>query len=79
VTRIYPTLEVSALRQRAEAFARFADWERRHPPSLALADAVSGVALLFELLPKSSRTRPVETDGVAQLHRCLSVRGQPTG
>jgi hypothetical protein len=79
VTRIYPTLEASAVRQRAAALARYSEWERGHETSLAPADALSGVALLFELLPPPSRTRPLCTDGVQRMHHLLSVLGRPPG
>lgn len=79
MTRIYPTLEASALRERAEALARFSAWERGRETSLAPADALSGVAFLFELLPKPSRTRSIRTEGVQHMHRCLAVLGRPAG
>lgn len=79
MSKIYPSLEASAVRERAEALARFSAWERRRQSSLAPADALSGVALLFELLPKASRARSIRTEGVQQMHLCLSVLGRPSG
>ena len=35
--------------------------------------ALSGIGWLFELLPKTSRDRPVDPSGVMELHRCLAV------
>ena len=63
----------SAFRERAEAFRRYAKWQARHILTCQPADAVAGVAWLYELLPVSCRQRPIDIRGVAELHRYLAV------
>jgi hypothetical protein len=59
------------LRARAEAFARFAEWEASHGVTLTPAAAVSAIGALYLLLPPASRQRPVDTTGVACMHDAL--------
>jgi hypothetical protein len=58
-------------RARAEALARFAEWESTHPATMTPAAAVAAVGALYSLLPVSSRHRPVDPSGVACLQRAL--------
>lgn len=76
MTRIYPSLDAAAVRARAEALLRFAVWEKTRRPSLSPADALARVAFLFDLLPASSRLRPVDPSGVMRMHRRLAVLGR---
>jgi hypothetical protein len=72
---LYPDLRRESLRERSRALERFAEWQARARPNLSAEVSLSGVALLFELLPASSRTRAVDPSGVAAMHRALSVLG----
>lgn len=63
----------SSFRERAEAFGRYAEWQANHIETYQPADAVAGVAWLYELLPMDCRQRPIDIRGVAELHRCLAV------
>jgi hypothetical protein len=61
----------SAIRARADALARFAEWESSHPAILTPEAAVAAIGALYQLLPPASRQRPVDTRGVARLHDTL--------
>jgi hypothetical protein len=70
--------EKQALRQRAEALGRFEEWSSAHPTHLPAAAAIAAAGQLYELLPLSSRHRPVDPGGVMRFHRLLSrASGQP--
>jgi hypothetical protein len=73
---VYADLRPEAIRARAAALARFEAWEMRHPSDPSPEVALSGVALLYELLPPQSRARQVDPRGVAAMHRALSVLGR---
>jgi hypothetical protein len=62
-----------AVRQRLAALERFERWAKEHPTYPEPAAALSGVGLLYDLLPADARSRPIDTSGVAKLHRDLSV------
>jgi hypothetical protein len=64
---------VQLLFRRAEALARFAQWEARHPSTMAASAAVEGVGTLYELLPADRRRRRLDVTGVARLHTCLKA------
>lgn len=70
------TAESAALRlafgRRSLALGRFAAWEARQIHTSAPAEAIAAATWLYDLLPLSSRVRPVRTEGVGQLHRALS-------
>jgi hypothetical protein len=68
----------SAFRRRAEAFRRYAEWEAKHIETYQPADAVAGVGWLYELLPVECRQWPIDTRGIAKLHRCLALHCFPT-
>jgi hypothetical protein len=70
---IYPHLRAEGLRERSTALQRFAEWQERARPSLSAEVSLTGVALLFELLPVSSRTRALDPSGIGAMHRALSV------
>jgi hypothetical protein len=59
--------------RRERALERFAAWEALHPATTTPQAALSGIGLLYELLPPEARSRPVDTSGVHRLHRCLAV------
>jgi hypothetical protein len=59
------------LRQRAEGFARFAEWEVSHPPVMTAEAAIATISAMFELLPPASRRRPVDPTGVHRMHQAL--------
>jgi hypothetical protein len=59
------------LRARAEALARFAEWESSHPVMLTPATAVASIGALYQLLPPAARARPIDTAGVGRMHRAL--------
>jgi hypothetical protein len=61
----------SMLRARADRFARFAEWESSHPAVLTPEAAVAAVGALYQLLPESSRHRPIDTSGVARMQQAL--------
>jgi hypothetical protein len=66
------TPDLAALvRQRAEALARFAEWEASHPPMMSPEAAVASIGALYELLPASSRHRQIDTAGVRRMHDAL--------
>ena len=60
-----------ALRARADALARFAEWALLHPATLTPEAAVAAIGSLYELLPAASRQRRIDTAGVARLHDAL--------
>lgn len=62
-----------AYHRRAEALERFARWQRANRLWPSPQAALSGVGLLYDLLPAAARRRPVDTVGVRRLHRALSV------
>jgi hypothetical protein len=64
---------VQLLSRRAEALARFAQWEGHHPSTMAASAAVEGVGTLYELLPADRRRRRLDVTGVARLHACLKA------
>jgi hypothetical protein len=70
---IYAGLKPEQVRAHREALERFARWQESAGWDPSPAVALSGVALLFDLLPVSSRQRPIDPSGVAALHRALSV------
>jgi hypothetical protein len=59
------------LRDRAEAYRRFEEWEVEHPMRLTPAASVAAVGELYALLPAGSRRRAVDPSGVARLHDAL--------
>lgn len=61
-----------AFARRSKAFGRFAVWEAAHPVRHLPADAFSAATWLYDLLPRDSRARTIQTDGVQTLHRLLS-------
>ena len=61
------------LEARLEGFERFSEWERSNPLSPNPQAAISGIGLLYDLLPLDARERPIDTTGVGEMHRCLSV------
>jgi hypothetical protein len=60
-----------AMQERLAAHARFDEWVSAHPTRLSPAAAVAAGGRLYDLLPPSSRTRPVDPGGVMTLHRLL--------
>ncbi len=60
-----------AVQDRLDAHARFDEWVAAHPTRLSPAAAVAAAGRLYELLPPSSRTRPVDPGGVMTLHGLL--------
>ncbi len=58
-------------RQQAEGFARFAEWEASHRPTMAPEAAVAAMGAIYELLPAASRRRPIDTAGVRRMHEAL--------
>lgn len=67
-----------AVRQRLAALERFERWAEEHPAYPEPAAALSGVGLLYDLLPADARSRPIDPGGVGELHRCLSVLESPS-
>ena len=66
------TPDLAALvRQRAEALARFAEWEASHPAMMSPEAAVASIGALYELLPAASRQRQIDTAGVRRMHDAL--------
>jgi hypothetical protein len=66
------TADLAALvRQRAEGFARFAEWEASHPATMSPEAAVASIGALYELLPTASRQRQIDTTGVRRMHDAL--------
>lgn len=66
------------LRWRSEALARFERWSRRMPTALDPAATLACLGFLWDLLPPESRQRPVDTAGVAAMHRLLAgLPGRP--
>lgn len=61
------------MRAREESFKRYAQWEALQVSDCAPQDALAGAGWLYELLPQSSRRRPLDASGVIELHRCLAV------
>ena len=61
--------------ERLAALERFAHWDTAHPSYAEPAAALSGLGLLYDLLPAEARRRPVDASGVGVLHRDLSVLG----
>lgn len=61
----------SLFRERVRGFARFAEWERTHPREMTAAAAVASIGAIYQLLPKSSRSRPIDTSGVARMQAAL--------
>ena len=61
------------LAERLEGFERFAEWERSHPLRPDPRAAIAGISRLYNLLPDSSRSRPVDPTGIVEMRRCLSV------
>ena len=61
----------TALRARADALARFAEWASSHPTRLTPEAAVGAIGSLYELLPAASRHRRIDTAGVARLQDAL--------
>jgi len=64
-----------AFERRRRALERFARWEAENPVVLSPADSFAAVAFLYSLLPPASRTRPVDTAGIATLRQLLAVLG----
>jgi hypothetical protein len=71
-SRFYPGLTAEAVRARAAALERFARWEAHHGPRLSAAAAVAAAGALYDLLPATSKTRPVDPSGVMALHALLA-------
>jgi hypothetical protein len=68
-----PQRLADAVRERAEAFERFALWEATHPIRLSPGAALEAIGALYELLPPSARRRRVDPAGVMTLHETLSL------
>ena len=68
-----PQRLADAVRERAEAFERFALWEASHPIRLSPSAALEAIGALYDLLPPSGRERPVDPAGVMALHRTLRL------
>lgn len=62
---------------REDGLRHFEQWEAKNPMEMSAQTAWSGLALLYDLLPSDSRTRPVDTTGVRRLHRALAGLGIP--
>jgi len=61
----------SLFQERVQGFLRFAEWERTHPAEMTATAAVASIGALYELLPESSRSRPVDASGVARMQAAL--------
>jgi len=59
------------MRERAERFARFADWEAVHKATITPGAAVAAIGTTYEWLPAESRSRPFDPSGVRVLHDAL--------
>jgi hypothetical protein len=65
---------VAGLIQREKQLERYSRIEAGLPSSPACpARSIAGIGWLYDLLPQSSRSRPVDPSGVVELHRCLAV------
>jgi hypothetical protein len=63
-----PPRLADAIRERAAALERFADWEASHPARLSPGVALEAIGALYQLLPPAGRRRPVDPAGVMALH-----------
>lgn len=64
----------AGLIQREKQLERYSRIEAGLPWSPACpARSIAGIGWLFDLLPRASRSRPVDPSGVVELHRCLAV------
>lgn len=61
------------LQKRRAAWERYARWAAMQKSSLSPSVAIASVGFLYQLLPPESRSRPLEYEGVAVMHRLLSV------
>jgi hypothetical protein len=59
--------------ERQRLLTRFAEWEAKNPRKPTSQAALSGVGLLYDLLPADARSRVVDTSGVQAMHRDLAV------
>ena len=62
-----------AIRERTRALEQFAAWEATHPARLSGPAALEAIGALYELLPPSGRSRPVDPTGVMALHKMLDA------
>jgi hypothetical protein len=66
-----------ALRARGEALRRFEQWESGRACDLTPAERISAIGVLYDLLPRSRRSRAFDPSGVAVMHKCLAVLAKP--
>ena len=65
---------VAGLIEREKQRERYSRLEAGLPSSPACpARSIAGIGWLFDLLPRSSRNRPVDPSGVIELQSCLAV------
>ena len=67
--------EREAWRERVAAWRRYRDRQPAIRPWRPPADAIAAATWLYDLLPASSRARPVDPSGIVRLRACLSVFG----
>jgi len=60
------------LHWRSGALKRYEGWSRGGPSALDAAATLACLGFLWELLPPETRQRPVDTAGVATMHRLLA-------
>jgi hypothetical protein len=58
--------------KRVEALKKFNAWETKHLSFMNPQAALAGIVMLYELMPKESRRRPVNPNGIKAMHLAFS-------
>ena len=61
------------IRERARAFEQYAAWAADHPARVSAGAGLEAIGAIYELLPRASRSRPVDPAGVMTLHKTLGA------
>ena len=57
---------------RQKALHDFNEWEKKHPLEMSPQTAGEGLDFLYQLLPETSRQRPIDPSGIIIMHRALA-------
>ena len=70
--RVVSSADRKSLQERNAALGRFNAWAEVNPMRLTPAEALAAAGRLYDLLPPSARTRPVDCSGIMTLHHLLA-------
>jgi hypothetical protein len=70
----YPRIKAdrSRIQQHIGALRRFNEWEANRADKMPGNQSLAAVFELYELIPEAARQRPVDAQGVIEMHKALA-------